>query len=157
MAKLLLIVILVNWICQRLFLQDLTQWLLTILIGVCTRSRLSCITWLSLKDCLNDSPFFLKLFVQFREHALGEGVVLVILKKLKVKINRNADNYFILYAHNEGSRPPNTAALIIYDGKRHQQMALSSDMKKCDAVNFKFKDKWCLTFLSSKKYNVEFH
>ena len=60
-------------------------------------------------------------------------------KKLKVKINKNADNYFILYAHNEGSRPPNTAALTIYDGVRHSQMALSSDMKKCDAVNFKFK------------------
>ncbi len=60
-------------------------------------------------------------------------------KKLKVKINKNADNYFILYAHNEGSRPPNTAALTIYDGIRHSQMALSSDMKKCDAVNFKFK------------------
>ncbi|MGB1205182.1 MAG: WD40 repeat domain-containing protein [Chitinophagales bacterium] len=60
-------------------------------------------------------------------------------KKLKIKINKNADNYFILYAHNEGSRPPNTAALTIYDGIRHSQMALSSDMKKCDAVNFKFK------------------
>ncbi len=70
-----------------------------------------------------------------KEHALKNKK-----KKLKVHINRNADNYFILYAHNEGTRPPNTAALIIFDGERKREIGMSSDMKKCDAVNFKFTD-----------------
>lgn len=71
-----------------------------------------------------------------REHLLTNKKL-----KLKVKVNRNADNYLILYAHNEGSRPPNTAALTIVDGKAVNKVALTSNMKRCDAINFKFRDK----------------
>lgn len=60
-------------------------------------------------------------------------------KKLKVQVEPNADNYLILYAHNEGRRPPNTAALKISDGKRENKIGLSADMRNCDAVNFKLK------------------
>lgn len=60
-------------------------------------------------------------------------------KKLKVRINKNADNYMILYAHNEGSRPPNTAAVKVSDGRNEKRISLSSNMKTCDAVNFNFK------------------
>ncbi|MEZ4888322.1 MAG: hypothetical protein R3E32_26575 [Chitinophagales bacterium] len=64
------------------------------------------------------------------------------LKKKKMKINvevkKNADNYLILYAHNEGTRPPNTAALQIYDGGKERKVGLSSDMKTCDALKFEF-------------------
>lgn len=60
--------------------------------------------------------------------------------KIKVKINRNADNYLILYAHNEGTRPPNTAALNIVDGKHTSKIALASNMRRCDAINFKFRE-----------------
>ncbi|QQS29035.1 MAG: WD40 repeat domain-containing protein [Sphingobacteriales bacterium] len=60
--------------------------------------------------------------------------------KIKVNINRNADNYLILYAHNEGTRPPNTAALTIVDGKKTNKIALASNMRKCDAINFKFRE-----------------
>lgn len=61
-------------------------------------------------------------------------------RKIQVTINRNADNYLVMYAHNEGSRPPNTAALTIVDGKRHNKVALSSNMRKCEAINFKFRE-----------------
>ncbi len=61
--------------------------------------------------------------------------------KLTITIDRNADNYLILYAHNEGLRPPNTAALTIQDGKSSKRIALSSGITYCDALNFKFKDK----------------
>lgn len=61
-------------------------------------------------------------------------------RKIKITINRNADNYLVLYAHNEGSRPPNTAALTIFDGKKQNKVALSSNMRKCDAINFKFRE-----------------
>lgn len=60
--------------------------------------------------------------------------------KLTISVDRNADNYLILYAHNEGLRPPNTAALTIKDGKKTKRIALSSGLNYCDALNFKFKD-----------------
>lgn len=60
--------------------------------------------------------------------------------KIKVNINQNADNYLILHAHNEGKRPPNTAAMTIFDGKNEKKVALSSNMKTSDALNFKFMD-----------------
>lgn len=61
-------------------------------------------------------------------------------KVLKVTIKRNADNYLVLYAHNEGSRPPNTAALAIYDGTKENRVGLSSDMRTCGTINFKFRE-----------------
>lgn len=59
-------------------------------------------------------------------------------KKINVEVKRNADNYLILYAHNEGERPPNTAALQIDDGGKIRKIGLSSDMKTCDALKFEF-------------------
>ena len=58
---------------------------------------------------------------------------------ITIQVDRNADNYLILYAHNEGKRPPNTAALTIDDGKSSRRVALSSGLNYCDALNFKFK------------------
>ncbi len=61
-------------------------------------------------------------------------------KKINVVVKRNADNYLVLYAHNEGERPPNTAALQIDDGGKIRKVGLSSDMKTCDALKFEFLD-----------------
>ncbi|OWY23095.1 hypothetical protein C7N43_31780 [Sphingobacteriales bacterium UPWRP_1] len=58
---------------------------------------------------------------------------------ITIQVDRNADNYLILYAHNEGKRPPNTAAVTIDDGKNTRRVALSSGLNYCDALNFKFK------------------
>ncbi len=67
-----------------------------------------------------------------KEHALTAKK-----KKIKVKINPEADNYLILHAHNEGTRSPNTAALTVDDGILRKRVALSSDMGTSDAINFK--------------------
>ena len=61
-------------------------------------------------------------------------------KILKIEISKNADNYLILYAHNEGERPPNTAALAVFDGKTKKRVGLSSNMQTCDALNFEFRE-----------------
>ncbi len=61
-------------------------------------------------------------------------------KKISVIVKRNADNYLVLYAHNEGERPPNTAALQIDDGGKIRKIGLSSDLKTCDALKFEFLD-----------------
>ncbi len=60
-------------------------------------------------------------------------------KSIKVQVDPNGDNYLILYAHNEGTKPPNTAALIIYDGKKRRKVGLSSSLKDCGAINFQVK------------------
>ena len=61
-------------------------------------------------------------------------------KKISVIVKKNADNYLVLYAHNEGKRPPNTAALEIDDGGKVRKVGLSSDMETCDALKFEFLD-----------------
>ena len=62
-------------------------------------------------------------------------------KKISVVVKRNADNYLVLYAHNEGERPPNTAALQIDDGGKIRKIGVSSDLKTCDALKFEFLDR----------------
>ncbi len=59
-------------------------------------------------------------------------------KKLRVQIVPNQDNYLILYAHNEGSRPPNTAAFTIIDSRGKKHIALSSDLNSCGTLNFNY-------------------
>ncbi len=41
-----------------------------------------------------------------------------------------AYNELSMFAHNEGEVAPNTAVLILYDGKKRHEIVLSSDMKK---------------------------
>lgn len=57
-------------------------------------------------------------------------------KVVNINIDPNGDNYLILYAHNEGLRPPNTAALSVRDGRTKKRLALSSSLKFCDAIDF---------------------
>lgn len=59
-------------------------------------------------------------------------------QEIRVKLNRYADNYLVLYAHNEGRIPPNTAAIQLKDGKQSKIILLSSDKNHCGAVNFAF-------------------
>lgn len=68
-----------------------------------------------------------------REHLLTKNKT-----TLRVKIDRNADNYLILYAHNQGLVPPNTCAITVSDGKREKYILLSSDLKNSDSVRFRF-------------------
>jgi len=49
-------------------------------------------------------------------------------KEISVKLDNNGYNYILLYAHNEGSISPNTAALSIDDGTGEQNLVLSADL-----------------------------
>lgn len=53
----------------------------------------------------------------------------------------NGMNYLILYAHNLGSVPPNTAAVIIDDGHKRQRYVLNSDLKQSDILYFTMDEK----------------
>jgi hypothetical protein len=44
------------------------------------------------------------------------------------KLDNRGYNYVMLYAHNVGSIPPNTAALSIDDGDEEQMLVLSADL-----------------------------
>ncbi len=58
-----------------------------------------------------------------------------------VFINGDRDkNFLILYAHNLGNVPPNTAGIIIDDGHRKQRFTLNSDLKHSDILYFNVKE-----------------
>jgi|GEM_PF-1399557 len=59
--------------------------------------------------------------------------------KVKIKLKPNTNNYLILYAQNLGEISPNTAAVgLLVDGKL-QRLTISSDLKKCGALNFEYR------------------
>jgi len=52
-----------------------------------------------------------------------------------------AQNYLILYAHNLGTDPPNTVAIIVDDGVRRQRFILNADMNTSDVLYFQYRGK----------------
>ena len=56
-------------------------------------------------------------------------------RDVSVTLDNNGYNYVLLYAHNEGSLPPNTAALSIDDGNTEQDLVLSADLSTNGAYN----------------------
>lgn len=57
--------------------------------------------------------------------------------KLSLKINPNRQsNELVMYAENLGSIPPNTALVVIVDGKNRYELNLSSNQVKNQAVSF---------------------
>lgn len=56
-------------------------------------------------------------------------------KTLTIELDPGQANYIILYAHNLGSLPPNTASLVISDGITRKRHKLESDMKSCGTIN----------------------
>lgn len=60
--------------------------------------------------------------------------------KLKVIYDKSKDdNTLVLYAHNIGSIPPNTAKIQIKSGKFNQEIILKSDLDESDIIHFKLK------------------
>jgi len=59
---------------------------------------------------------------------------------LRVALDPTADNYLVMYAHNVGLRPPNTAAVVIYDGVTSRRAILTSDLKNCEAVKLRVRE-----------------
>jgi WD40 repeat protein len=56
--------------------------------------------------------------------------------KLQIQVEPFTNNYLILFAHNLGQIPPNTAAISVRDGKTVRKLVLSSDLNRCGALNF---------------------
>ncbi|HXG39292.1 MAG TPA: hypothetical protein VNL36_11035 [Bacteroidota bacterium] len=52
-----------------------------------------------------------------------------------VVLNRSGYSYILLYAHNEGSISPNTAAVSLWDGVSEQTLVLSANLRTNGAYN----------------------
>lgn len=55
-------------------------------------------------------------------------------KQIRIRYREGADNRLIMYAHNLGSQPPNTAAIQLESGAFRQVISLMSDLGMCGAV-----------------------
>lgn len=64
-----------------------------------------------------------------KEHLVTKGK-----KKLKIRLTQKF-NTLVLYAENLGSKPPNTAAIMVYDGKTEHKIILQSDKGKSEAMS----------------------
>ena len=71
--------------------------------------------------------------------------------KLDLKIDPHSNNFLVLYAHNLGTQPPNTAAIRFYDGERTRELLLKSDLGECGAINFVYQSNAGLTGYQSSK------
>jgi len=59
---------------------------------------------------------------------------------IKIAKGANARNELIMYAENLGSIPPNTALMVIYDGKKRYELNIKSTEKTNGAVSFKLRE-----------------
>jgi len=55
--------------------------------------------------------------------------------------NDNDDNELIMYAENLGTIPPNTALMVITDGKKRYEIRITSDLEKSGVIKFLNKSK----------------
>ncbi|MCH2044904.1 MAG: hypothetical protein MK212_12365, partial [Saprospiraceae bacterium] len=60
-------------------------------------------------------------------------------KAVEIDLNRDKDNIFIMFALNQGSIPPNTAAISIRDGKKTHFFTMRSDFRGSGAIKFVYK------------------
>lgn len=56
-------------------------------------------------------------------------------KSIPVTLENKGYNYILLFAHNEGSIPPNTCAVSIDDGTKETNLVLSANLKTNGAYN----------------------
>jgi hypothetical protein len=56
------------------------------------------------------------------------------VKSFTIQVDRTQSTQIIVFAENEGTSPPNTACIILRDGKNTQEILLKSDMKSSDSV-----------------------
>jgi len=66
-----------------------------------------------------------------------EKVKLTTVKRaVKVSLTPNSNNYLVLYSHNVGRKPPNTAAAMVNHMGKPKKLFLKADAKYCGAINF---------------------
>jgi hypothetical protein len=62
-------------------------------------------------------------------------------KIFTIKIDKgNTNNELVMYAENLGSIPPNTALMVIYDGKKRYELNISSSKTSNGVISFKLKE-----------------
>lgn len=59
---------------------------------------------------------------------------------IKIASGVNARNDLVMYAENLGSIPPNTALMVIYDGKKRYELNIKSTEKTNGSVSFKLRE-----------------
>lgn len=61
------------------------------------------------------------------------------VKTLKLTLGADRVNTLVLYAHNLGAQPPNTAAISVFDGRQTRRITLSSDFEGSESINIVYK------------------
>ena len=56
-------------------------------------------------------------------------------REIEYTLQSGVPNFIILYAHNLGTTPPNTASILVDDGIRKQRVKLESNLRTCGTVN----------------------
>jgi hypothetical protein len=59
--------------------------------------------------------------------------------EMKIAVNKNQDNKIVMYAHNLGEIPPNTALMEIYSSKQMYSLLITSDLQKSSGIVLKYK------------------
>jgi hypothetical protein len=59
-------------------------------------------------------------------------------KKLKLMLNKEGKNYFILHANSVGKRPPNTMAVDYYYRGFKKQIILESDLNVSEMIEIEY-------------------
>lgn len=57
-----------------------------------------------------------------------------------IRVDKNKPKQVVLYAENMGSVPPNTACMVIKDGRRTSEIVLQSDYKFSDSIMLSYTD-----------------
>lgn len=68
---------------------------------------------------------------------------LALVKKkvsFTIRVDKSKPRQIVLFAENQGSVPPNTACVIIKDGRNSTEVVLQSDFKYCDSIMLTYKD-----------------
>ena len=55
---------------------------------------------------------------------------------LEIPVSSNEINELVMYADNLGTLPPNTALMIVRDGKKRYEVRITSDLKRSGAIRF---------------------
>ena len=55
---------------------------------------------------------------------------------LEIPVSANEINELVMYADNLGTLPPNTALMIVRDGKKRYEVRITSDLKKSGTIRF---------------------
>lgn len=55
---------------------------------------------------------------------------------LEIPISNDETNELVMYADNLGTLPPNTALMIVTDGKKRYEVRITSDLKKSGTIKF---------------------